>query len=580
MNAPVLGTATGSRHGRLFAGERPEAAIGPVHLDLDRLIAARLLIQAQSGGGKSWALRRLLEQTHGRVQHLVLDVEGEFHTLRERHEYVLAARQGGDTVASVRSASLLARRLLEVGASAIVDLYELPPPERIRFVRLFLEALLAAPRDLWHPALVVIDEAHVFCPQAGEAESAGAVVDLMSRGRKRGFCGILATQRLAKLKKDAAAEAGVALIGRATLDVDVRRAAEVLGFTTREDQARLRALKPGEFFAFGPGVSDHVIQVAIGPVDTTHPRPGQRAAAPPPAPAALAAVLKQLADLPQEAETEARTLDELRAKVRALEHDLRSARAGRPAVDEDAVARLRAAARQAEQRAAGAERQTRALEREARAALLDVERAARRLRIAAERTETAPAPVAPPQSELRGIPPAAPLRTAAEPSGERTGPEQRILDAIAWLEAANGRPAQEQVAVAFVAGYTAGGGAFQNPRGRLRALGLIRYTEGRLELTDEGRAAARPPAAALTATEVQTRVLERLPGPEQRILRVLLEAFPAAVENDELARRAGYEPGGGAFQNPRGRLRSLGLVDYPERGKVRAAEVLFLEARP
>jgi hypothetical protein len=55
-------------------------------------------------------------------------------------------------------------------------------------VRLFLEALVNAPKKLWHPALVVVDEAHVFCPETGEAESGDAVIDLATRGRKRGFC--------------------------------------------------------------------------------------------------------------------------------------------------------------------------------------------------------------------------------------------------------------------------------------------------------------------------------------------------------------------------------------------------------
>ena len=55
-----------------------------VPIDLDRLVATRLLIQASSGGGKSFALRWLLEQTHGRIQQFVLDWEGEFASLRER----------------------------------------------------------------------------------------------------------------------------------------------------------------------------------------------------------------------------------------------------------------------------------------------------------------------------------------------------------------------------------------------------------------------------------------------------------------------------------------------------------------
>ena len=202
--------------------------------DLNRLIDTRLLIQANSGGGKSWCLRRLLEQTHGAVQHLVIDPEGEFASLRERFDYVLAVKQGGDTAAEPRTGALLAERLLELGVSAILDLYELKAHDRVRFVRVFLEALIDAPKKLWHPALVVVDEAHVYCPEKDEAESAGAVKDLATRGRKRGFCAVLATQRLAKLHKDAAAECNNKLIGRTSLDVDLKRASDDLGFRGRD----------------------------------------------------------------------------------------------------------------------------------------------------------------------------------------------------------------------------------------------------------------------------------------------------------------------------------------------------------
>ena len=199
--------------------------LGPgVRCDLQKLIDTRALIQANSGGGKSHALRRLLEQTHGRVQQLVIDPEGEFASLRERYDYILAARHGGDTAADPRGATLLAERLLELGVSAILDISERKAHERITFVRHFLEALVDAPKTLWHPALVVVDEAQVFCPQHGEAESAAAVIDLATRGRKRGFSAILATQRLSKLHKDAAAELNNTLIGRTGLDVDRQRA--------------------------------------------------------------------------------------------------------------------------------------------------------------------------------------------------------------------------------------------------------------------------------------------------------------------------------------------------------------------
>ena len=40
-----------------------------VHVDLDKLLAHKLAVQGNSGSGKSWLLRTLLEQTHGAVQH-------------------------------------------------------------------------------------------------------------------------------------------------------------------------------------------------------------------------------------------------------------------------------------------------------------------------------------------------------------------------------------------------------------------------------------------------------------------------------------------------------------------------------
>src|SRR5947207_1802430 len=82
---------------------------------------------------------------------------------------------------------------------------------------------------------------------AGEAESTEAVIDLMSQGRKRSYCGILATQRLSKLHKDAEAETNNVLIGRTWLDLDQKRAGSLLGME-RKDQLQLRDLKSGEFF--------------------------------------------------------------------------------------------------------------------------------------------------------------------------------------------------------------------------------------------------------------------------------------------------------------------------------------------
>ncbi len=157
-----------------------------------------------------------------------------------------------------------------------------------------------------------------------------------------------------------------------------------------------------------------------------------------------------------------------------------------------------------------------------------------------------------------------------------SGPEQRILDAIA-LEESVGVNEPEQTAVAFLAGYTFGGGGFNNPKGSLRSKGLVEYRGNRIVLTEAGRSVANRPEAALTTQELHQRVMNILPGPERKLLGVLLEVYPNDITNEELAERSGYEHGGGGFNNPRGRLRSLGLVEYIPGGKVKAKPLLFLE---
>ena len=49
-----------------------------IELNLEKLIATRLLIQANSGGGKSYLIRRLLEKSHGQVQQIVIDLVHSF----------------------------------------------------------------------------------------------------------------------------------------------------------------------------------------------------------------------------------------------------------------------------------------------------------------------------------------------------------------------------------------------------------------------------------------------------------------------------------------------------------------------
>jgi DNA helicase HerA-like ATPase len=283
------------------------ACPGRVPIDLDGLVATRLLIQANSGAGKSWAVRWLLERTHGRIQQFVLDWEGEFASLRERFAYVPAG-QDGDVPADPRTAGLLCRRLLELGASAVLDLSERQPEDRRRFAQGFLHELMHVLRSLWRPLLVAMEEAHHLAPEKGEGEAVSKpAVALCTQGRKRGYSAVLATQRIAKVTNNALAELLNVLIGPTSFEPDVRRAGDALGFD-KAQREQLKRLEPGQFFARGPALAREPVLVRTGPVQTTHPQPGRVAPPVPPPPEAIRALLGQLRDLPTRA---AADLDDL-----------------------------------------------------------------------------------------------------------------------------------------------------------------------------------------------------------------------------------------------------------------------------
>lgn len=580
---------------------------GTLALDLGRLVSSRLLVQAQSGGGKSWALRALLEGTHGLIQQLVFDWEGEFGSLRERFGYVLAG-QDGDVPAAPETAAALCRRLLELHASAVLDLSALRVEGRQAFVGAFLDALMGVERALWRPLLVVIDEAHLVCPEVGQGEAASrqSVIDLCTLGRKRGFCAVLATQRIAKVSNNALAELGNVLIGPTSFAPDVRRAADTLGWEKRQSE-RLKVLEPGQFAARGPALSREVVLVRTGAVVTSHPSPGQIAPPAPPAPDAIRALLEQLGDVaaapgPSPASgVGCEHLDELamlHAEIRGLVEDraealaaLEGERARRAAADGVLTETLtRGVSWALSEVLAGVEASRATLEAMSAAAVSGrlLENSAGGPPPPAEGVAAVSAagcipgpssePDAAPRVVAAGGEPAATASdaSAAVPRGmllER-GAGERVLDAIATL-AGLGVREPNRIAVAALADMAWRGGHFQRVVGTLVREGLVVAPSSRaLLLTAEGAALARAMRVD-SIRDFHSFWLARVSGAPEVLLRELLLRGAGEVPREHLARWAGLAAKGGHFQRAVGELRDLGAVEALAGGMVRASRLLF-----
>lgn len=182
----------------------------------------------------------------------------------------------------------------------------------------------------------------------------------------------------------------------------------------------------------------------------------------------------------------------------------------------------------------------------------------------------------PARASEREAPPPAAAASAAGKTG-LPGPEQRILDALADLRSIGvEKPQREQVA--FLAGYSnLNSKGFANGLGALRSSARIAYPEqGRVELTLEGASLAKEVRFQLTNEGLHDRICGMLGGASSRILGPLIKAYPDAITRNNLAALADYgNVNSKGFANALGRLRTLGFIDYPERGLVVASPVLF-----
>ena len=271
----------------------------------DELLGSRVVIQGASGAGKTYAIRRILELTHARMQHFVLDVEDELFTLRERFDYVLIGGDGADAPISEDTAEHLALALLELGVSAILQLNDLGLARQRRVIARFLTGLMKAPRPLWHPVLVTLDEAHRYAPQNGVVESSEPIVNLATAGRKRGFGALFATQRLSQLSKDVLGQCPNRIMGRVDQSLDRRVAADTLGFSPSSPEARRLMKLAHEFWVVGPAFAPEPRLIRFSPAETTHLIAGHDRVPSPPTPEKVRALLGRLTRIAAEPKAEA-----------------------------------------------------------------------------------------------------------------------------------------------------------------------------------------------------------------------------------------------------------------------------------
>jgi uncharacterized protein len=559
-------------------------------------------ILAKRGVGKSYTASVEAEELlKAGQQVVVIDPTGAWFGLKSSADgksagFPIAVFGGehADVPLEESAGEIVAQAIIERRFSAIIDLSFLRKNQRNRFMTAFLETLFRLNRVAMH---LFVDEAHTIAPQkpfGEEARMLGAIEDVVMLGRRRGLGCTLITQRPQVLNKNVLTQCEILCCLRLVHPKDIDAVEEWVNVHADETQAKemivsLPSLPIGTAWFWAPGWGDIFKRVNIRKRETFDSSATPKAGEAQVTPKVLAPIdIEKLGQQITATVERAKENDpaQLKRKIAELQKQVATQKPVIAApVVEQKIVEVPAFSADDKISLASFRHEMDELTKRLSGVAYDLGSVQAIIQSAINATNKRPQLPAARPSMSRPTPMSRPaVAIAPRPAngnkpqvdGELTGPEQRILNAIAWLNSI-GVDEPEQTAVAFLAGYTIGGGAWGNPRGKLNSRGFVEYLPGdRIRLTDEGRSFAQSPDVPLDAEELQRRVLERLPGPESKILRVLIEN-PEGLPNEELAEKSGYAAGGGAYGNPRGRLRSLGLIEYRS-GLVVPKPLLFLES--
>ena len=233
--------------------------------DVDLLVSEGLIAFGVKGSGKSNLVARIAEQL-GRffLPQIILDTEREYHSLVNLlpHGIIATANRcpsGFD--------------VLHKGLQVVVDLRSWATDEAAALAvvqlvgELFTTAMSQAPQERV-PCIVHLDEAGYWIPQdavpylskSTRIAIADAFHKLAARGRKMGLVPFLYTQSISEVGKSSIRQAGVKVLMRQTLDIDLNRYAEYIHNATPRTKKAIQAFPTGKAIVILPDGSQRAVQ--------------------------------------------------------------------------------------------------------------------------------------------------------------------------------------------------------------------------------------------------------------------------------------------------------------------------------
>lgn len=506
----------------------------------------------------------------------------------------------GDLPLTENDGKALAEFLAREQVSAILSIRHLRKEAQRRFFVALAEELyhLKGRPENRSALTLVIDEASSFVPQdvrGDVARSAGAVEDIVNRGRNVGFGMIMINQRAATLNKNVLTQCDTLVIHRMPSPQDRKAIRDWIEENATDEQAAdvlasIAKLKTGEAWVWSPALDVcSQVQVRLKNTFDSSRTPGIGEA--PRQPKRLAEIdLEQLKGKMASSIELAKASDPKLLKARIAELEAAAKKATPAKADPAAVDRAVASAtKQALATAAG---ERKGLERKlgqaakvirqicgllsgldlsqfnevAQAAIAEPKRQAVNDKATSHQDIGRPARI-PPRAPQIGP---APANIAAD-GCELGKAERTVLTACYWLKDETTSPAKVQ----FFSGYSLASSTMDRALGTLRK-GLLNgwaITREGIDLVESWGVEPKPAGRQLR--EMLRGKLERA---ENAVLDALMDAYPDRVMSEDLAAAAGYTTSSSTWDRAIGKLRTIeAAVGYDKDGGIKAADVFFDE---
>lgn len=306
-------------------------------------------------------------------------------------------------------------------------------------------------------------------------------------------------------------------------------------------------------------------KVQIGSVITSHPKAGDRILTEPTPPTdKIKSILSKLADLPVEAEAEAKTIEDLQAQNRVLQHKLTLAQKSQSAAPtQEQINRVVAQAIAQKERAITGERQhyEQAL-KIAQDKLTKIAALAAGNDLALAQTKT-PDTAVPATEQL------------LQPSADKpiVGGALRMIQTLASRYPMTFTKSQ----LAHLSKMSSRSGSYGTYLSSLKSRGFIQIERNRVSITEAGLTfAGTYPHEPQTQEQIITMWRENLPGDARRMFDILVSVYPASKTKSALGLEADLSPTSGSFGTYLSMLKSNGLIEVTG-AEVKASDNLFIE---